>query len=101
MIMNIYIGNLSFGATDKTIRQAFEAFGQVTSAKVIKDRYTGRSRGFAFVKKPVEYQAHAVIKSLNGKEITGKQIIVQPAHDSAGMGRQGGRMDNSKSKDRY
>ena len=99
--MNIYVGNLSVDATGEMIRQAFEAFGQVTSAKVIKDRYTGRSRGFAFVKKPVESQAHTAIKSLNGKEIMGKQIIVQQAHDSAGMGRQGGRMDNSKSKDRY
>jgi len=101
--MNIYVGNLSIDATGEMIRQAFafEAFGQVTSAKVIKDKYTGQSKAFAFVEMPVESQAHTAIKSLNGKEIMGKQIIVQQAHDSADMGRQGGRMDYSKSKDRY
>ena len=88
-------------APEYAIRQAFEAFGQVTSSKVIKDKYTGQSKAFAFVEMPVESQAHTAIKSLNGKEIMGKQIIVQQAHDSAGMGRQGGRMDYSKSKDRY
>ena len=91
--MNIYVGNLPFDATEETIRRAFDSFGQVTSARVVKDRYTGQSRGFAFVEMPVESQAHTAIKSLNGKEIMGKQIIVQQAHDSAGMGRQGGRMD--------
>ena len=99
--MNIYVGNLPFDATEETIRRAFESFGQVTSARVVKDRYTGQSMGFAFVEMPVESQAHTAIKSLNGKEIMGKQIIVQPAHDSAGMGRQGGRMEYNKSKSRY
>ena len=70
--MNIYVGNLSVDATDEMIRQAFEAFGQVTSAKVIKDKYTGQSKAFAFVEMPVESQAHTAIKSLNGKEIMGK-----------------------------
>jgi RNA recognition motif-containing protein len=101
MIMNIYVGNLSVDAKDEMIKQAFEAFGQVTSAKVIKDKYTGQSKAFAFVEMPVESQAHTAIKSLNGKEIMGKQIIVQQAHDSAGMGRQGGRMEYNKSKSRY
>ena len=77
--MNIYGGNLSFDATDEAIRQVFEVFGQVKSAKVIKDRYTGQSRGFAFVEMPVESQAQTAVKSLNGKEIMGKQIRVQQA----------------------
>ena len=47
--MNIYVGNLSYDATDVTIREAFESFGQVTSARVIKDKYNGQSRGFGFV----------------------------------------------------
>ena len=98
--MKIYVGNLSFDATDETIRQAFESFGRVTSAKVIKDRYMDRSKGFAFVEMPVEFQAHTAIKSLNGKEIMGKQIIVQLAHDSAGTARQGGRVDYSEGKNR-
>ncbi len=50
--MNIYVGNLSNNATDETIRQAFESFGQATSAKIIKDKYSGQSRGFGFVEMP-------------------------------------------------
>lgn len=99
--MNIYVGNLSLDTTDETIRQAFESFGQVTSARVIKDMYTGHSKGFAFAEMPVESQAQTAIKSLNGKEITGRQITVEQAHDPAGKGRQGGWMDYSKSKNRH
>jgi RNA recognition motif-containing protein len=53
MIMNIYVGNLSYEATDVTIREAFESFGEVTSARVIKDKYNGQSRGFGFVEMPL------------------------------------------------
>ena len=95
--MKIYVGNLSFDTTDVTLRQAFEAFGQVTSANVIKDRNTGQSKGFAFVEMPVESQAQTAIKSLDGKEIMGKQIKVRQAHDQAGEGRRGGRMDYRRS----
>jgi len=91
--MKIYVGNLSFDTTDVTLRQAFEAFGQVTSANVIKDRNTGQSKGFAFVEMPVESQAQTAIKSLDGKEIMGRQIKVQQAHDPAGKGRRGDQMD--------
>ena len=63
--MNIYVGNLSYDATDEMIRQAFESFGQVTSAKIIKDKYSGQSRGFGFVEMPAESQAQTAIKSLN------------------------------------
>jgi RNA recognition motif-containing protein len=52
MIMNIYVGNLSYEATDISLREAFEAFGQVTTARVIKDKYSGQSRGFGFVEMP-------------------------------------------------
>ena len=102
--MNIYIGNLSYDATDETIKQAFESFGEVTSAKVIKDKYTGQSRGFGFVEMPVQSQAQTAIKSLNGKEILGKQISVNEARPRAEQGRtsgQGGRMDHSRRKNRY
>ena len=80
MIMNIYVGNLSYDATDITIREAFESFGQVTSARVIKDKYNGQSRGFGFVEMPAQSQAQTAIKSLNGKELLGKQISVDEAH---------------------
>jgi RNA recognition motif-containing protein len=65
MIMNIYVGSLSYDATDITIREAFESFGQVTSARVIKDKYNGQSRGFGFVEMPAQSQAQTAIKSLN------------------------------------
>jgi len=94
--MNIYVGNLSNDATDGTIREAFESFGQVTSAKVIKDKYNGQSRGFGFVEMPAQSQAQSAIKSLNGKELLGKQMSVKEARSRADQGRTGGgRMDYS------
>ena len=105
-MMNIYVGNLSYEATDETIKQAFESFGEVTSARVIKDKYTGQSRGFGFVEMSVQSQAQTAIKSLNGKELLGKQISVNEARARADQGRTGGqggrgRMDYSGSRNRY
>jgi RNA recognition motif-containing protein len=102
--MNIYVGNLPNDATDETIREAFESFGEVTSAKVIKDKYNGQSRGFGFVEMPGQSQAQTAIKSLNGKEILGKQISVseaRPRPDQGKTGKQGGRMDYSGNRNRY
>jgi RNA recognition motif-containing protein len=102
--MNIYVGNLSYDATDETIREAFESFGQVTSARVIKDKYNGQSRGFGFVEMSVQSQAQTAIKSLNGKELLGKQMNVneaRPSTNQGGSGRQGGRMNYSGNRNRY
>jgi RNA recognition motif-containing protein len=100
--MNIYVGNLSYDATDETIREAFESFGQVTSAKVIKDKYNGQSRGFGFVEMPAQSQAQTAIKSLNGKELLGKQISVNEARARTDRGRTGGgRMEYSSRGKRY
>jgi len=100
--MNIYVGNLSYEATDGTIREAFESFGQVTSARVIKDKYTGQSRGFGFVEMSVQSQAQTAIKSLNGKEVLGKPISVNEARPRAERVRTGGgRMDYSGRGYRY
>jgi RNA recognition motif-containing protein len=97
--MNIYVGNLSSGATDETIREAFESFGEVTSAKVIKDKYTGGSRGFAFVEMPGQSQAQAAIQSLNGKELGGKAISVSEARPRpSGGGSGGGRSQGGRSR---
>ncbi len=104
MIMNIYVGNLSYNATEETIRQAFESFGQVISARIIKDKYTGQSKGFGFVEMLEQSQAQAAIKSLNGKELLGKQMSVneaRPRTDQGRSGGQGGRMDYSGRKNRY
>jgi len=102
--MNIYVGNVSYDVSEENLRQAFEAFGQVTSARIIKDKYTGQSRGFGFVEMGEQAQAQAAIQSLNGKELLGKQISVKEAYASTGQGRsrrQGGRMDDSGRKNRY
>jgi RNA recognition motif-containing protein len=102
IIMNIYVGNLPYDATDVTIREAFESFGQVTSARVIKDKYNGQSRGFGFVEMPAQSQAQTAIKSLNGKELLGKQMSVKEARPRADEGRTGGgRMDYSGRGNRY
>jgi RNA recognition motif-containing protein len=101
MIMNIYVGNLSYDATDVTIRDAFESFGEVTSARVIKDKYSGQSRGFGFVEMPTQSQAQTAIKSLNGKELLGKAISVNEARARADQGRRGGGMNYSGGRNRY
>ena len=104
--MNIYVGNLSYEATDVTIREAFESFGEVTSARVIKDKYNGQSRGFGFVEMPAQSQAQTAIRSLNGKELLGKPISVNEARARTDQGRTGGqggrgRMDYSGRGNRY
>jgi len=102
--MNIYVGNLSYDATEENLRQAFAAFGQVSSATIVKDKYSGRPRGFGFVEMPDQAEAQAAIKSLNGKELLGKQMSVneaRPRTNRGRSGRQGGRMDYSGRRDRY
>ncbi len=100
--MNIYVGNLSADVKDETIRKAFESFGEVTSAKVIRDKYTGQSRGFGFVEMTTQSQAETAIKSLNGKELLGKQITVNEARLRPSDGRTaGGRMEYRSRNNRY
>ena len=102
IIMNIYVGNLSTDVTDEAIRGAFESFGEVTSAKVIRDKYTGQSRGFGFVEMPGQSQAQTAIKSLNGKELQGKEMSVSEARPRSSDGRTGGgRMEYSRRGNRY
>ena len=100
--MNIYVGNLSSGVTDEAIREAFASFGQVTSARVIMDKYTGQSRCFGFVEMGVQSQAQTAIKSLNGKELMGKEMSVSEARPRRDEGRTGeGRMEYGRRGNRY
>jgi cold-inducible RNA-binding protein len=99
--MNIYVGNLSSDVADETIREAFESFGQVISAKVIKDKYTNQSRGFGFVEMPEQSQAQTAIRSLNGKELQGKEMSVSEARPRTGGGRSGGGMEYRRHRNRY
>ena len=78
-VMNIYVGNLSWGTTDDDLRNAFEAYGGVTSATVMRDKATGRSRGFGFVEMPARNEAMAAIEALNGKEMDGRALTVNEA----------------------
>jgi RNA recognition motif-containing protein len=99
--MNIYVGNLSPKTSEDELRQAFEEFGEVDSAKIIKDNITGRSRGFGFVEMPGQEQAQAAIAALNGKELSGSTLTVNEAkpresrggggRSFGGGGRSGGR----------
>lgn len=91
--MNIYVGNLSYDVADEDLRQAFEGFGQITSAKVVKDRYTGKSRGFGFVEMPVEEEAKAAITGVNGKDLMGRALNVNEARPRSEGGRGGDRGD--------
>jgi hypothetical protein len=77
--MNIYVGNLLREATEADLRQAFEAFGQVTSVKIITDRYTGDSRGFGFVEMPNDQEAKSAVSGLNGKDFKGRTLKVNEA----------------------
>ncbi len=81
--MNIYAGNLSYSVTDEDLREAFGAFGEVSSANVISDRESGRSKGFGFVEMPVDDEAKLAIESLNGQDIKGRNINVNEARPKA------------------
>lgn len=77
--MNIYVGNFSFSTTEEEIRQAFESFGTVTNVNIIKDKYSGDSRGFGFVDMSSDDEANAAIEALNGKDWGGRTLHVNVA----------------------
>ncbi len=92
--MNIYVGNLSFDASEEDLRKVFSEFGQVSSATIVKDKYSGQARGFGFVEMPDQTEARAAIDNLNGKELLGRQMNVseaRPRPDRGGPKREGGR----------
>ena len=92
--MNIYVGNLSHTATQENIREAFEAFGQVSSVTIVKDKYSGQARGFGFVEMPNQTEGQTAIQNLNGKELLGKQMNVNEAHPRPDRGGSGNRREN-------
>jgi len=92
--MNIYVGNLSYSTTDAELEAMFGEFGEVSSAQVITDRDTGRSRGFGFVEMPDEEEARSAIDGLNGKEVGGRNLTVNEARPKADRGSRGGRRSN-------
>ncbi len=77
--MKIYVGKLSLKVNEDDLKQAFEAYGKVEEVKVINDKYTGESRGFAFIEMPAKAEALSAISGLNGKELKGDTIVVNEA----------------------
>ena len=77
--MNIYAGNLSRDVSEEDVRQAFQAFGKVDTVSLIKDKFSGESKGFAFVEMPVKDEADAALTGLNGKELNGRAMNVSEA----------------------
>jgi RNA recognition motif-containing protein len=92
--MNIYVGNLSLDLTEAELEAEFKAFGGVTSVNIIKDKYSGQSRGFGFVEMPTKAEAEAAIAGLKGKTLKDRTLDVneaRPRTDSRGGGSGGGR----------
>jgi RNA recognition motif-containing protein len=77
--MNIYVGNLSYKASEEELRQAFSAYGEVSSVAIIKDAATGQSRGFAFVEMPNATEGQTAITAMNGKDLNGRPLKVNEA----------------------
>ena len=94
--MNIYVGNLSYEVTEEELKEAFEAFGNVETVKIIKDNYTGRSKGFGFVEMPSNDEARSAIKELNDTELKGRTVKVGEARPRSEGRRDGGRQGGGR-----
>jgi RNA recognition motif-containing protein len=97
--MNIYVSNLSFHTTDDDLKNLFQEFGEVTSAKVISDKVSGRSRGFGFVEMPDDTAAKQAMADLEGKEIEGRALSVSVARQKEE--RSGGSFSRSSGPKRW
>ena len=87
---NLFVGNLSFGATEDALRSMFEAYGTVDRVNVVTDRETGRARGFGFVEMSVDAEADRAVAGLNGKELDGRAMNVNEARPKESRGGGGG-----------
>ena len=90
--MNIFVAKLNYDTQEDELRAAFEEFGEVSSANIIMDKFTGRSKGFGFVEMPNDDEAQAAINELNDSEMDGRTIVVKKAEprENRGGGRRGG-----------
>ena len=89
--MNIHIKNLSNDVSEEDLRQAFNAFGQVSSARIVKYKYSSQLRGFGFIEMPNRAEAQAAIENLNGKDLLGQQMSVNESRPHTDQGRSGGK----------
>jgi cold-inducible RNA-binding protein len=85
--MNIYVANVSFNTSEEDLKNLFSPYGVVSSVRIITDRETNRSRGFAFVEMPSVAEGQASIKGLNGKEIEGRELLVSVAREKENRGK--------------
>ena len=102
--MKIYVGNLSYEVTGEDLRQEFGAFGEVTSADIVTDKYSGRPRGFGFVEMASKSEAEAAITGLNGKTLKERTIVVnesRPRTDNRGGGSYGNRRSGGYDRGGY
>jgi RNA recognition motif-containing protein len=88
--MNIYVGNISRDVTESDLKDAFQAFGAVQSSSIIKDKYSGESRGFGFVEMPNKDEGDKAIAGLNGKDLKGRRLTVNEARPRTDRPRSGG-----------
>jgi RNA recognition motif-containing protein len=91
--MNIYVGNLSRDVSEEDLKKAFESFGQVATVTIIKDKFSGMSRGFGFVEMPSKEEAQAAIAGLSGQDLKGRTLNVneaRPRNEGRGKGGRGG-----------
>jgi cold-inducible RNA-binding protein len=89
-LKNIFVGNLSFGTTENTVRSMFESYGSVDRVNIVTDRDTGQPRGFAFVEMSSDAEGTAAINGLNGKDVDGRSLNVNEARPKAARGSSGG-----------
>jgi RNA recognition motif-containing protein len=88
--MNIYVGNLSRDVSESDLKEAFQAFGAVQTASIIKDKYSGESRGFGFVEMPNKDEAEKAIAAMNGKDLKGRNLTANEARPRTDRPRTGG-----------
>jgi len=100
MAKKLFIGGLSYEATDEVLKEAFSEIGTVESAAVVMDRYSGRSKGFGFVEMSSEEEAQKAIEALNGKEIEGRTVTVNEAKPMQPRSRDGGFKPSFRDRDR-
>ena len=95
--MNIYVGNLSWESTESQLKELFEGYGAVELATIIKDKYSGKSRGFGFVEMPNDAEGQAAIEALNGSNLEGRDLKVNVAKPREEKNRGG----NQQRRDRW
>jgi RNA recognition motif-containing protein len=93
---NIFVGNLSFGTTEDSLRSLFESYGTVDRVNIVTDRDTGQARGFAFIEMGIDAEGNAAINGLNGRDLDGRALNVNEARPKAERGAGGGYRSNSR-----